>query len=270
MLDARQVHQFFEWGYVLIPDVFSTTEIATLREAFDRLEQRARALRETTDTDGARFVLDPVGEKDVRIHRVVWCGGVESPLLRSGEDPRLLCRAAQLLGSRDVTQLINQAHFKLPGDEVSFPWHQDSSHRRYGTPEWRDVNGRGSYVQTVIAIDDVTPENGPLRFLPGSARLGHLGLAPDGSLPEVADELGEPIAPTMKAGSLVMFGPYTLHASSPNRSTAARRILINGYAYPGANSRVYPGCGTGRRLRAPRAEPAPLAAFARGRRSVAS
>ncbi|HEY6322362.1 MAG TPA: hypothetical protein VJA16_12460 [Thermoanaerobaculia bacterium] len=39
-----------------------------------------------------------------------------------------------------------------------FEAHQDSEHRRYGTAEWRDVGGRGSYVQSVVAIDDSTPD----------------------------------------------------------------------------------------------------------------
>ena len=31
---------------------------------------------------------------------------------------------------------------------------------------------------------------------------------------------------------------------------ACRRVLINGYAYPGANGRIYPGEGAGRTLTA--------------------
>jgi hypothetical protein len=46
----------------------------------------------------------------------------------------------------------------------------------------------------------------------------------------------------------MFFGPYTVHASSENTSDRYRRILINGYASPGAKRRVY---GTGRRLIAP-------------------
>ena len=97
-------------------------------------------------------------------------------LLAYGKDHRLLGMASQLLGSNEMNQLINQAHFKIPGDNVAFPWHQDSENRGYGKPGWKDVNGRGSFVQQAIAIDDVTEENGPLKFIPGSCKLGHLGL----------------------------------------------------------------------------------------------
>ena len=150
-----------------------------------------------------------------------------------------------------MNQLINQAHFKLPGDGVRFPWHQDSAHRRYGGREWRDINGRGSYVQTVTAIDDVTLDNGPLRFVRDSAQLGHVTL-PAGGDAELPSQLIDPEkieTPTMKAGDVLMFGPYVFHSSEPNRSSRPRRVFINGFAYPGANSRVYPGTGSGRLLR---------------------
>jgi hypothetical protein len=46
-----------------------------------------------------------------------------------------------------------------------------------------------------------------------------------------------------------VFGPFTIHRSLPNRSSTPRRIFINGFASPGANSRVYPGEGAGRTVR---------------------
>ena len=51
-----------------------------------------------------------------------------------------------------------------------------------------------------------------------------------------------------RAGDTLFFGPYTAHASFENTSTTYRRVFINGYAYPGANARIYPGDGAGRTL----------------------
>ena len=56
---------------------------------------------------------------------------------------------------------------------------------------------------------------------------------------------------TMRAGSVLLFGPYAVHGSLPNTSPRPRRTFINGYAYPGANARVYPGAGAGRLLHCP-------------------
>lgn len=248
-LTPTQVETFFDQGYLVIEGLFTHREIIDIRSGFDRILHCARRLTETTEIDGARFVVGRDEQGHPRVDRVVWCGAVAPELLRIGSDRRLVSLAAQLLGSRRVTQLINQAHFKLAGDGLEFPWHQDSAHRRYGGALWNDVNGRGSYVQTVLAVDPAYSDNGPLRLIPGSSRLGHR--VSGRGLPEDLQE-ADAVAPLLSAGSVVLFGPYTFHASAPNHSTQSRRVLINGYASPGANARQYPGCGLGRPLVAPR------------------
>ncbi len=252
-LSALEIKKFFSTGFIVRPAVFDSDEVVEMRRTFDRLERTARALRRTRMYRGALFVLaTPSGDGrpgPVLIHRVVWCGAAERKLSEFGRDPRLVGMASQLLGSSRMNQLINQAHFKLPGDGVEFPWHQDSTHRRYGSGGWKDANGRGSYVQTVVAIDDMTEQNGPLQFLPGSCRLGHCGL-PDGQLPDGKVDPQQAVTVILAAGSVALFGPYTFHRSLPNRSRNPRRAFINGFAYPGANARLYPGRGAGRLLSA--------------------
>src|SRR5262249_12844568 len=104
-----------------------------MRAAFERLERTACGLRETAMVRGSQFVGEGMvnGGGRARIHRVVWCGAAEPLLSEFGRAPRLVRVAARLLGSNTMSQLINQAHFKFPGDGVEFPWHQDSTHRRY-------------------------------------------------------------------------------------------------------------------------------------------
>jgi hypothetical protein len=59
-----------------------------------------------------------------------------------------------------MDQIINQAHFKMPGDGVAFEWHQDSQNRRYGTELWTDGGApHGAYIQTLTAVDEVTAYN---------------------------------------------------------------------------------------------------------------
>lgn len=248
--------EFFERGFVTIPALFSRTEVERMRRAFDRLVCHARSLRESCMSGGSQFVIERDDRLDgsVRIHRVVWCGAVEPVLAELGADPRLLGLAASLLGSERMHQLINQAHFKLPGDGVTFPWHQDSTHRRFGRSEWKDVNGKGSYVQTVIALDDVDERNGPILFIPGSCRHGHIPVDEAGEIPRRFVTERPPVSPRLRAGDVLAFGPYTIHSSGPNLSSRPRRAFINGFACPGANSRVYPGEGAGRELtlRSPR------------------
>ena len=256
-LSAGQVDEFFGRGWVLLPGLFRAPELAPVRVAFERLHAAAQRLRSTQDHDGARFVLADRGDEIV-VQRVVWAGGAEPTLLSLSADPRLVGPALQLLGSDHCEQLLCQAHFKMPGDGVSFDWHQDIQHRDKGPGTWRDLNGRGSYVQTLLAVDDMRADNGPLQFVPQDA----VRTDAQGRLRDTPFDYGTPMgagggdiidvsrAETIigEAGSVILFGPYAVHGSTANHSALPRRVLINGYAYPGANGRVYPGAGSGRRL----------------------
>ena len=166
-LNKSQIEEFYDAGYVVLPGVFRDAEIREIGEAFDRMRDIAVRLTEPQMVNGSYFVV-----KDHKINRIVWCGAAEPVLLRYGADERLTFPSSQLLGSGEMDQLICQAHYKLPADGVNFDWHQDSDHRRYGTDMWKDVNGRGSFVQTLMAVDEMNEENGPLLVVPGSGREG--------------------------------------------------------------------------------------------------
>lgn len=248
-LSQAQVGEFFEQGFTIVPDVFNAAEVAEMSAGFDRLQDLALRLGETQIYNGSQFVLEEVksgpnaGQKTIR--RISWCGPAEPVLARYSTDPRLLSMAAQLLGSTEMNHLIQQVHYKLPGTAVKYDWHQDSMHRGFEQGQFKDLNGRGSYVQELITIDDCTEENGPVLFIPGSGKLGHL--SESGQEEENLPFDPQAAVPAlMKAGSVALFGPFTLHGSSPNLSDKPRRVFINGFAYPGANTKVYPGDGAGR------------------------
>lgn len=250
-LSDDEIRAYFDLGWVVRRALFSADEVARMRACFDELERVADELPETGLHRGSYFVL---ADKDgVRvINRVVWAGGFQRYLLEVGSDARLTVPCAQLLQSDTMDHLLNQAHFKRPRDGVTFGWHQDIQHRDKGNGTWVDVNGRGSFVQTVIALDEMTRDSGPLKFIPGSAKWGRVEL---GSV-EGQGSCGAPawfreqdaVTIAARPGDVLFFGPYTAHASFENTSDRYRRILINGYAFPGANRRVYPGDGAGRRL----------------------
>jgi len=257
-LSDKQINDFHRVGWLTMPGLFDADEIERMRACFDNLEVLASALDATGLFNGSYFVL---GEKDGAqvIKRVVWAGGSQPFLLEIGADPRLTEPAAALLGSTEMDQLLSQAHFKRPGDGVIFGWHQDIQHRDKGNDTWRDVNGQGSYVQTLIVIDEMNEDSGPLLFIPGSSRWGRVDFGDHDydnadyqpkKPPQFRDE--DVVTITASPGDTLFFGPYTAHASFENRSDAYRRVFINGYAYPGANRRVYPGEGAGRRLQSAR------------------
>jgi ectoine hydroxylase-related dioxygenase (phytanoyl-CoA dioxygenase family) len=249
VLGPAQISEFFDTGYLVLRRVFEPGELALIQAGFVRLEERAQGLAETTLIGDSLFVLERKPNARLRIERIVWCGGVEPELGRLSRTQQLTVPAMQLLGGPEMDQLINQAHIKNPGDGLSFHFHQDSYHRRFGTELFRDVNGRGSFVQTLTAVDPMSPENGGLWVVPKSQLLGHIPTA-DGHLPDGSFDMAAAIPLVMDAGDAVLFSPFTVHGSGLNSGTTPRRVFINGFAYPGANRRVYPGAGTGLRLNA--------------------
>jgi ectoine hydroxylase-related dioxygenase (phytanoyl-CoA dioxygenase family) len=248
-LGAAERRAFDERSFFVLRGLFSAAEVAPVRAAFDRLYETAQRLRATGDHAGSFFVLDTPAQGPAVVQRVVWAGGMEPGLLALSEEARLLSPALELLGSAQCEQLLCQAHFKMPNDGVAFDWHQDIQHRDKGPGTWRDVNGRGSYVQTVLLVDDMTDENGPLEFVPPeAARFDERGRFVPTSI-----DAARAVAVTGRAGDVLFFGPWAVHGSLPNRSPLPRRVLINGYAVPGANGRPYPGAGSCRVLGARRA-----------------
>jgi len=252
MLTDNQISAFHETGWITIQSLFSSDEIERMRVCFSALERIASGMSETGLREGSLFVL---GDKDNEqvIKRVVWAGAAQPYLLEIGADRRLTVPASQLLGSSRMEQLLSQAHFKRPHDGVVFGWHQDIQHRDKGNGTWADVNGRGSFVQTLVVLDEMTPDSGPLQFIPGSSRWGRVDFGDHdyddpgyqvAMPPQFSDD--DAVTITARPGDTLFFGPYTAHASFENTSANYRRVLINGYAYPGANNRVYPGDGAGR------------------------
>lgn len=256
-LSHDDIREFHDIGWITRRALFRPDEVARMRRCFDALETIAAELSSTALCRGAYFVL---GEKDGAqvIKRVVWAGGCQRYLLEIGSDPRLTVPCSELLQSDAMDHLLSQAHFKHPRDGVVFDWHQDIQHRDKGNGTWTDVNGHGSFVQTLIVLDEMTPDSGPLLFVPGSSTWGRVDLGEhDYDNPHPATERPMPFRPedavaiTAEPGDTLFFGPYTVHASFENTSDHCRRVLINGYASPGANGRVYPGDGAGRRLLSP-------------------
>ncbi len=233
-----------EQGYLHIRALLPPAQVLDLQQAFSDVLALAKELPPTDPQDPhqAHFVRswDPF-----RLHRVVWAGAASAPLALLGDDPAFLALAASVLGTLQMDQLIQQAHFKLPGDGVGFSWHQDASNRRYGSPLWRDINGRGSFVQIAVAVDPMGAHNGGLQVLPGSHRLGFVADPETGRIPEAHLDLSRAVHLDLAPGDAALFGPFLIHGSGPNTGRTSRRLFLQGYACRGANRRHYPGSGLG-------------------------
>ncbi len=126
---------------------------------------------------------------------------------------------------------------KSPSVNWLVPIHQDLSipvQERIAHPElrgWAEKEG-SVFVQPPAAvlealvvvrlhIDDSGPENGPLRVVPGSHRLGRLPGTEQAALRKGRGE----VACVVPRGGVVAMKPLLLHASSKSVSPKPRRVL---------------------------------------------
>jgi ectoine hydroxylase-related dioxygenase (phytanoyl-CoA dioxygenase family) len=253
LLTQSQLDEYNAEGLLVIKGFFTKEEVKQVSHCADRLQKEAEtlSLQQTGKVmhKGTQFVIDRNGGK-LQIHRIVWVGAAEPQLLKLARQPKLLAPVAQILGSDQADQLINQLHYKLPRDGVKFDWHQDVKNRRTFDPQWEDLNHKGSFVQTIIAIDPNTVENGTIYYVPKSHMRGDLFLdriTEPAELKRIA-ELDKAVPLVLNSGDVVFMHPYLVHGSEPNESSSPRKIFINGFSYPGANKQPYPGEGSAQRI----------------------
>ena len=229
------LERYREEGYAIVRGVFGPEEVAELATAFDRVYAQGLSHRASYRHQNVFFRLaeDPRIGRTVRL--VQWPSYFDETLDRIRLDRRLLGLLAPLIGA-DLKQIINQLHWKPPGSSGEFGYHQDIRFRRPRTA-FRDLPN--SYVQTAIAVDRQGPENGCMRVIPGSHRLGELALggsgaildqrAVDEELQRVGIDPANLVDLSMQPGDVALWHLHMVHGSGPNRSSGDRRLYINGY-----------------------------------------
>ena len=269
-LTQDQLKHFSEEGYVGIKSLFPQEDVKEISSHLDNVlvgaKRRAAeyiAAERAVGRDVPKgFRYEYLGDKRSASAYVVpnddgplptiklisWVGGVNPALLAFGRDPRITTPVGQLLVSEKADHLINQLHPKLPGDGTEFDWHQDIQNRRLFDKNWEDTNKKGSFVQVLTAIDRTPLESGPLVIMRQSQ-------TEDLFLDTIAKEdrlawlqqkydlsTAEPLL--LEAGDTIFMHPLILHSSGENTSQESRRLFINGFSYPGANKKPYPGKGS--------------------------
>lgn len=146
------------------------------------------------------------------------------------KDQRIAEIVRYFLGD-NVKQLNNQIYFRFPGDGDQFAWHQDVTFRK---PKERYTDIESSYLQTIIAIDDITLENSPVEFIEGSQKWGEHDLTSKTGVNEMLRVFKrhglEGKKYLCKAGDMVLWSVMTVHGSEPNNSDRTRMTYMNGFA----------------------------------------
>jgi ectoine hydroxylase-related dioxygenase (phytanoyl-CoA dioxygenase family) len=203
-------------GFAIVPGVFDSSEVdATTSELGGESLRRSRA--------GARHLLSVPA------------------VAALARNPRLIALAADVLGCAPVP--FGATLFdKSPDANWLVVWHQDTA---LPLVERRDTAGWGPWSEKAgvvyahapatalsqivalrVHLDDSTPDNGPLRVLPGTHTLGVLS---DAQIHDVARRI-DPATCTVERGGVIVMRPLIVHASSKVSAAASRRVLHFEYA----------------------------------------
>lgn len=214
-------------GFIVLHHFFSAEEVAAVRAELDRY------IREDLPglpADAATF------ETDGRTVRNLWRIEQHNPTLRAfAERPELLRLIAELVHGEPVLAAIET--FNKPARIGSgVPYHQDNA---YFCQTPRDM------LTVWIAIDPVTPENGPVFYLPGSHRGELLPTRPSGVRGNSIGLAEPPAIPLerqyralLASGDASIHHCQAIHHSAPNPTEHARLGLL--FVFRGRHTQTDP------------------------------
>ena len=234
--DAPHIAAYRRDGYAVVHGVFDPTDLAALGKAFDRQQAEGLRLGRSWRHGNRCYRLTDDPASGLGVAMVQWPSYADPVLARYRNDPRLLAIVAPLIG-HELKQIINQCHWKAPGGiAADYNFHQDIRFRR---PREAFRNIAASYIQTGIAIDAHTIENGAMRVAPGSHLLGEIAALGEGVvlgkgrgdavLREAGIDPAMLVDLTLEPGDVAFWHPCTVHGSGPNRGSNARRFYLNSY-----------------------------------------
>lgn len=198
-LPRQNQEELDELGYTVFRDVIDPEWLEELRSTFETLiaqEGEAAGAEVGGGYSGIRRLADLVNKGSVfdRIYT----------------HPLILAAAYHVI-QRPFKLVSLNGHDPVPGHG------QQALHSDFGGAR----DGRGHQTNALWMLDDLTPENGPTRVVPGSHRWSHFP----------KDEMDDLLAPhpqevyiTGPAGSVGFFNGQIWHGSTTNRSDQTRRV----------------------------------------------
>ncbi|MFV2056711.1 MAG: phytanoyl-CoA dioxygenase family protein [Thiohalomonadales bacterium] len=228
--------QMREQGYVIVRNVFQESEIATIRKEFDRLKEEALQYKGVWRDQNVVYMVREHPEKGYHVRFIHWAPYISPLLDQIRIDKRYLTICSPLI-SNDVKQIQSQTSWKTPGcADTYYSFHQDYRFRR---PDSAFRNIGTSNLNTMLAVDPHTKENGCLQVYPGSHKMGPLDLPQDNSIMNMGYQQDVLTAAGIDASNLVdielepgdvaLWYSYVIHGSGPNNSSSDRRGFLNSY-----------------------------------------
>jgi phytanoyl-CoA hydroxylase len=221
------VREFETNGFVVLEDVFSSPEITAVSNEVDRvIEGKSSKLPET------EIVYEP-DSSPRRVRNAFRLHIYDKQFFETAKHPKLIGPLEAILG-KSLRLYGSQVFAKPARVGTVVPAHQDMPYWPFEPYE---------LVSAWIALDDSTIQNGCVRYVAGSHKLGMLPHAPSGV---VGNSLGvmedarvavlEERPVEVRRGSVILHHSLTVHRSEANQSDKPRRGLI--YVYMSERVRV--------------------------------
>ncbi|MEU5022717.1 phytanoyl-CoA dioxygenase family protein [Streptomyces milbemycinicus] len=221
---------YAEAGWSRIPFRFDNKALELIRERVASISRERRP--------------EVVHEKDSDIVRAIHgCHLFDDVCSALVRHPQLVA-LAELLTGKPVYVYQFKVNLKQAHEGAAWPWHQDYAF-------WNKEDGmpRPEAVNVAISLDDTHEDNGPLTVIPGSHRLGLIGLPNtvegEGDWrrhvsadlaytvnTDTASDLAQRNGTELMvgpAGSVHAFHPSIVHSSSNNSSPDRRALLLITY-----------------------------------------
>jgi ectoine hydroxylase len=226
-------------GYLVRRAVFSAPEVDELRGAAEEVAAavKARATRdgagpEAEMADGHRIQFSSraaiqwewrQGSQEIRL--IEPCDHLHPRLGALFDDPRLAEPMRDAVGADELGPFTSKLNLKRAVEGSEFPFHQDY-------PYWYVAIGQDAaqVATAIVFLDDATGENGAVRVIPGSHAAGPARRDPGEPTGFLADPtalaVDREVTVEVPQGSVIMFGAFLVHRSSPNRTTGHRRAVL--------------------------------------------
>jgi len=217
-------------GFHVSRGLFSTTEIATVRERFDRLAEKGESIPQHWEPDLSR--TDVLARYPRVMHPHAFDPGSRAMLI----DPRLRTVLTALLGEEPVA-CQTMYYFKPPGARGQ-AFHQDNYYLRV-QPH--------TCIAAWVAIDRSHPGNGGLQVCPGTHTM-------EVACPETSDaELSfttdyvappaghDPVRLELDPGDVLFFNGSVVHGSNPNTTVDEWRRSFICHYMPARSTHIWQG-----------------------------
>lgn len=231
--------QYHEEGYALIRQFIDGDELARLKAETARMYREGLKHHASWRHGNLAFEILPERDFDQRyVIQAYWMAWISDYFERFRRSADYFTLLEPILGP-NIKQIAQQIHWKPPGAGLTgYRFHQDLRFR--ARPEaFRDIER--SSVTAGLAVDPATRDNGCLQVLPGSHKLGYLGLSDEGHgqimLGQTAgDELravglnpDDIVWLEQEPGDIALWGLMTVHGSLANTSQQDRAFALSSY-----------------------------------------